>query len=197
MKTKSRCSLLILLSLLVMALTSMTASAAKPDPEVVHSAYKTYLAEVADEFENGFSYGYTFLDLNRDGVDELICYSIANRAFVRIVTFRSGKVKQILNEGGVTGLTYNSRKKMLYARYSSGAADSSNVIYSFNGKKLKKVKYTESRSRFKNGKMKVRYYVKGKKTTLKKYNQATASLLKKCKKWKEVPMGNGQMSFRG
>lgn len=136
----------------------------KPSANKVKRAYLNYLKKNKNSFP---FYQYKMVDINKDGIKELlVMYSAGVRGGMQVFTYKNG-VKSLTKEE-LLGLgqvyTVKNQKKICVSA-SNGASEQAFTYYYIKGSRLKEL----DRIDVIYGTSSVRYYLNGKKISKKRY----------------------------
>ena len=148
---KSRKKICLIAFCFVMLLALSTCAYAKPSKATVKKAYKKYISENISAPYGGKSY---YLDIDRNGIQELFYNKNGVPAKLVICTYKKGKVIKISEIRGGS-VSYKTKKKSIRVEPSSLSVGMEFRIYKISGTKMKKtVTYSASPIGYaKNGKM--------------------------------------------
>lgn len=145
---------------------------AKASPNIKKKAMKAYR-----DFVRKSDYAWFYLiDINKDGVKELILSNRNNYTDIKIYAYSKGKIQFIENDYSMMGYSYNKKTKRLHGGWEgSGSIEDWYYTISKSGK-LKRVYLDMFEEWDSNGKTRYEYYYHGKKISKKAY-------LKKKREW--------------
>ena len=126
--------------------------------EAFNQYYKDNIIEYTDPYPDASNQYKVFLDINSDGIVEMICWKWINRAEVEIFTYNNGKIKCIKHFNGVNQICFKKSEKKIVVFQSSGAADNSCTVYKMQKNKLKRYVRYMSKSYYKGSSLEIKYY---------------------------------------
>lgn len=187
MKVLKKLGIFMACAMLVTSVVPGTTNSAKAATETDAENASTALAEkYEEEYAHDSKYKNplpAFYDINQDGVDEMFIYYEKN-SFHTVEIFYydySGEYGNVVRAKKITNcdcIQYNEAKKQINVVRSASYTETTDTIYSFTGKKLKKGTSYSLKS---SGK-KVKYYKNGKQISKKKYTNA----MTKFSKWERI-----------
>ncbi len=159
---------------------------AAPSATKVRRAYKPYMTKYHTTDTRGQN-AYLLRDLNEDGVQELLIQHTAGvRSRLIIFTYYRGKVKKVLDQYGVSTISWKKSTHKICVQSSEGAAYAYWDVYQLKAGKMKNiVSYYTTMT--KSGKM--LYYKNRTRISENTYGKATRNLFK----WKNIsPLAYGR-----
>lgn len=187
MKIMKKLGILMVCAMLVALITPESAKAYKTDAEILADSAHTALLE---KYEENYAHNAKYkepqcalYDINQDGVDELFVFYKKNYQLTYEIFYYdySGEYGQVIRAKKLTNcdpIKYNKSKKQIEVVRSASYTETTTTIYSFTGKKLKKVVVYSLKST-NNGN---RYYKNGKRISKRAHRKASLKTLK----WKRV-----------
>lgn len=134
---------MVIVFVLCVSAVPIPVQAAGAKNKKAHKAYQKQLKKDKKKYCSGKEkLKYAYKDLNGDGVDELITEPGFGYLSQIIYTYKSGKVKKVVEAGQGEFTKYYKKSKVLL--YYGGHGDyESDEYYKFNGNKYKRVAYKE------------------------------------------------------
>lgn len=185
MKILKKLGIFMACAMFVTSFAPETAKAYEDDIDVVADNASTALAE---EFEGDFEHNSkyknpipAFYDINQDGITEMfVYYDVGDLHTVEVFYYdysgRYGKVVRAKKITKCSSISYSKSKKQIDVVRAASYTETADDIYSFTGKKLKKVSNYKLKYHLKSGKS--TYYKNGKRISKKKYTKDMIKLSK-------------------
>lgn len=169
--------LVMVFSIFFIISTSKIAYASNASNEAIQAYYTCMQQGNLKSDSKSYEYDYFLLDMNNDGIKELIAQNLHNDVW--ICTYKNRKVIVLMHEKFISQvrISRSSNKKNIMIDYSTGSGLAENDIFHYNGKKLTRKTYTfgySSEQKYMYGQPDL-FYCNQRKISKKKYEKAVTS----------------------